>query len=122
MFLQYAVAKPHVESGKLRMLATPSGKRSAAMPNVPTMAESGLPGFDVQPWFGLVAPAGTHAPVVAKLHAAIAKVMQSPEVEGKLTSLGAASATVAPKEFATFIDSEITRWAEVVRVSGAKIE
>jgi tripartite-type tricarboxylate transporter receptor subunit TctC len=122
MFLQYAVAKPHVEAGRLRMLATPSGKRSPAMPDVPTMAESGLPGFDVQPWFGLVAPAGTPAPVVAKLHAEIAKVMQRPDVESKLASLGAAPATAGPKEFSAFIDSEITRWAEVVRVSGAKIE
>jgi tripartite-type tricarboxylate transporter receptor subunit TctC len=104
------------------MLATPSGKRSPAMPDVPTMAESGLPGFDVQPWFGLVAPAGTPAPVVAKLHAEIAKVMQSPDVTSKLAGLGAVPATTGPKEFSAFIDSEITRWAEVVRVSGAKVE
>lgn len=122
MFIQYAVAKPHIEAGRLRILATPSGKRSATMPNVPTMAESGLPGFDVQPWFGLVAPAGTPTPIVARLYAASARAMQSPEVEAKLASLGAAPATLGPAEFAAFIDSEVTRWAEVVRVSGAKVE
>lgn len=122
MFLQYAVARPHIDAGKLRVLATPSGKRSPAMPNVPTMAESELPGFDVQPWFGLVAPAGTPAPVVARLHDEIAKVMQLPEVEKKLASLGAEPATAAPKEFAAFINSEITRWSGVVRVSGAKVD
>lgn len=122
MFLQYAVAKPYIDAGKLRVLATPSGKRSPAMPNIPTMAESGLPGFDVQPWFGLVAPAGTPAPVVARLHDEIAKVMRLPEVEKKLASLGAEPATATPKEFAAFIDSEITRWSGVVRVSGAKID
>src|SRR5207237_3648446 len=73
MFLQYAVAKPYVDAGKLRILATPSGRRSPAMPDVPTMAESGLPGFDVQPWFGVVAPAGTPAAIVQKLHDEIAR-------------------------------------------------
>ena len=122
MFLQYAVAKPYLEAGKLRVLATPSGKRSRAMPNVPTMAESGLPAFDVQPWFGFVAPAGTPAPVIARLHEEIAKVMQQPEVEKRLAVLGAEPATVGPKDFGSFIDGEITRWAAVVKASGAKVE
>ncbi|WP_096697981.1 tripartite tricarboxylate transporter substrate binding protein [Polaromonas sp. AER18D-145] len=122
MFLQYAVARPHIEAGKLRVLATPSGKRSAAMPDVPTIAESGLPGFDVQPWFGVVAPAGTPAPVVNRLHAEMAKVMQRPDVRQKLASLAAEPTATTPKEFATLIDSEITRWASVVKESGAKAE
>lgn len=122
MFLQYAVARPHIEAGKLRVLATPSGKRSAAMPDVPTIAESGLPGFDVQPWFGVVAPAGTPAPVVNRLHAEMAKVMQRPEVRQKLASLAAEPTATTPKEFAAFIDGEITRWAAVVKESGAKAE
>jgi tripartite-type tricarboxylate transporter receptor subunit TctC len=122
MFLQYAVARPYIEAGRLRVLATPSGKRSAAMPDVPTIAESGLPGFDVQPWFGVVAPAGTPAPVINRLHAELAKVMQRPEVRQKLASLGAEPTTTTPKEFAGFIDSEITRWAAVVKQSGAKSE
>ncbi|MGV3571512.1 MAG: tripartite tricarboxylate transporter substrate binding protein [Ramlibacter sp.] len=122
MFLQYAVARPHIEAGKLRVLATPSGQRSNAMPDVPTIAESGLGGFDVQPWFGIVAPARTPAPIVDRLYGEIAKVMQQPDVRQKLAGLAAEPASVPPKEFGAFIDSEITRWAGVVKASGAKVE
>ena len=122
MFLQYAVARPHIQAGKLRVLATPSGQRSPAMPDVPTVAESGLPGFDVQPWFGIVAPAGTPEPVVNKLHREIALVMQRPDVRERLTTAAATPATLPPKEFGAFIDSEVKRWAGVVKASGAKAE
>ena len=122
MFLQYAVARPHIQAGKLRVLATPSGQRSPAMPDVPTVAESGLPGFDVQPWFGIVAPAGTPEAVVNKLHREIALVMQRPEVRERLTTAAATPATMPPKEFGAFIDSEVKRWAGVVKASGAKAE
>lgn len=122
MFLQYAVARPHIQAGKLRVLATPSGQRSPAIPDVPTVAESGLPGFDVEPWFGIVAPAGTPEPVVNKLHREIALVMQRPDVRERLTTAAATPATVPPKEFGAFIDSEVRRWAGVVKASGAKAE
>ena len=122
MFLQYAVAKPHVVSGKLVMLATPSGKRSLAIPDVPTIAESGLPGFDVEPWFGIVAPAGTPAAVIARLNSEISKIMQQSDVKDMLAGVGAAPSISTPQEFAKFIDSEVTRWGEVVKASGAKAE
>ena len=122
MFLQYAVAKPHVAGGKLVMLATPSGKRSPAIPDVPTIAESGLPGFDVEPWFGIVAPAGTPAAIVNRLNAEIGKIMQQNDVKDLLASFGAAPSISSPQEFGKFIDSEVTRWAEVVKASGAKAE
>jgi tripartite-type tricarboxylate transporter receptor subunit TctC len=122
MFLQYAVAKPHVAGGKLVMLATPSGKRSPAIPDVPTIAESGLPGFDVEPWFGIVAPAGTPAAIVNRLNAEIGKIMQQNDVKELLASFGAAPSISSPQEFGKFIDSEVTRWAEVVKASGAKAE
>lgn len=122
MFLQYAVAKPHIEAGKLRVLGTPSGKRSPALPDVPTIAESGLPGFDVQPWFGIVAPAGTPAPIVNQLNSEMAKVMRRPDVQKQLADQGAEATTSTPAEFASFIESEITRWAEVVKQSGAKAD
>jgi tripartite-type tricarboxylate transporter receptor subunit TctC len=121
-FLQYAAARPHIESGKLRALATPSGKRSPAMPQVPTVAETGLPGFDVEPWFGIVAPAGTPAPIVSRLNAEIAKAMQDTEVREKLTAGGAIASISSPEEFGRFIDTEIVRWGEVVKASGAKAE
>ncbi len=122
MFLQYAVAKPHVAGGKLVMLATPSGKRSQAIPEVPTIAESGLPGFDVEPWFGIVAPAGTPAAIVNRLNAEIGKIMQQNDVKDMLASVGAAPSISTPQEFGKFIDSEISRWAEVVKTSGAKAD
>ena len=122
MFLQYAVAKPHVAGGKLIMLATPSGKRSPAIPDVPTIAESGLPGFDVEPWFGIVAPAGTPAAIVNRLNAEIGKIMQQNDVKDLLAGFGAAPSISSPQEFGKFIDSEVTRWAEVVKASGAKAE
>jgi tripartite-type tricarboxylate transporter receptor subunit TctC len=122
MFLQYAVAKPFIESGRLRVLATPSGKRSPAIPDVPTIAESGLPGFDVEPWFGIVAPAGTPGAVVNRLNTEVAKVMREPDVTQKLASLAAVPSTSTPQEFEHFIDTEIVRWAEVVKASGAKPE
>ena len=122
MFLQYAVAKPHVAGGKLVMLATPSGKRSQAIPEVPTIAESGLPGFDVEPWFGIVAPAGTPAAIVNRLNAEIGKIMQQNDVREMLASVGAAPSISTPQEFGKFIDSEISRWAEVVKTSGAKAD
>ena len=122
MFLQYAVAKPHIAGGKLVMLATPSGKRSAAIPDVPTIAESGLPGFDVEPWFGIVAPAGTPTAIVNRLNAEIGNIMQQNDVKEMLASVGAAPSISSPQEFGKFIDSEVTRWAEVVKASGAKAE
>lgn len=122
MFLQYAIAKPYVAAGQLRILATPSGERSPAMPNVPTISESGLKGFDVQPWFGVVAPAGTPAAVIGRLNAELTKIMHMPDVKDKLSSLGAVPTVSTPQQFASFIDSEIQRWAEVVKFSGAKVE
>ena len=122
MFLQFAVAKPHIVGGKLIMLATPSGKRSPAIPDVPTIAESGLPGFDVEPWFGIVAPAGTPATVIGRLNSEISKIMQQSDVKEMLASVGAAPSVSTPQEFAKFIDSEVTRWSEVVKASGAKAE
>ena len=122
MFLQYAVAKPHIDAGKLHVLATPSGTRSAAIPNVPTLAESGLPGFDVQPWFGIVVRAGTPQVVIDRLHAEISKVMAQAEVKRRLSEQGAQATTTTPGQFSQFIASEIARWAEVVKASGAKVE
>lgn len=122
MFLQYAVAKPQIEAGKLRVLGTPSGKRSPAIPDVPTLSESGVPGFDVQPWFGIVAPAGTPAAIVARLNSEIAKIMLQPEIRKQLADQGAEAVTSSPEQFGTFIVSEIARWAKVVKESGAKAE
>ncbi len=122
MFLQYAVAKPQIAAGKLNVLATPSGKRSPAMPDVPTLSESGLAGFDVQPWFGIVAPANTPPSVIAYLNTEIGKVLASPEVKRTLADQAAEATTSTPAQFKSFIASEVVRWGQVVKSSGAKIE
>lgn len=122
MFLQYAVARPQITAGKLRVIGTPSGKRSPAIPDVPTIAESGFAGFDVQPWFGIMVPATTPAPIVAKLNAEIAKVMRQPEVRKLLADQGAEAVTTTPEQFGSFIASEISRWAVVIKELGIKAE
>jgi tripartite-type tricarboxylate transporter receptor subunit TctC len=121
-FLQYALARPHIAAGKLRVLGTPSGNRSPALGDVPTLAESGLPGFDVQPWFGIVAPKGTPPAVVAKLNAEIGAVMREPEVRKLLADNAAEAVATSPEDFGRFIAAEVDRWAKVVRESGARIE
>jgi tripartite-type tricarboxylate transporter receptor subunit TctC len=122
MFDNMPSALPQVKGGKLRALAVTSAKRSPTAPDVPTIAESGLPGYDVQSWFGLNAPAKTPAPIVSKLNAEVNKVLASKDVQDRLAELGAVATTMSPSEFGTFIDAEIKRWAPVVKESGAKPE
>lgn len=122
MFDQLAVAYPLIKAGKLNALAIASAERSPIMPNLPTVAESGLPGFDVTPWFGVVAPAGTPAAVINRLNSAITAVLKQPDVEALLAKQGAQAVHTTPEAFATFIDREIARWARVVKVSGAHID
>lgn len=114
---------PHVKSGKLTALAVTSATRTNLLPDTPTVAEAaGLPGFETNDWFGLLVPAATPRPVVAELHGIIMKVMQAPEVKTQLANLGAQAVTNTPAEFASFIKSEISRWAEVIKFSGARVE
>ena len=122
MFLQMAVARPHILAGKLRALAVASGQRSQVMPDLPTVAEAGLPGFDVTPWFGVVAPAKTPGEIVTKLSTEIGRIMRLPEVNERLSRQGAEPATNTPEQFNAFIKSEIVRWANVVKESGARVD
>ncbi len=122
MFLQMAVARPLVLSGKLRALAVAGSQRSQAMPDLPTVAESGLRGFDVTPWFGVVAPLETPRDIVSKLSSEIGKIMRLPEVTERLSSQGAEAASNTPEEFADFIKAEIIKWNQVVKLSGARVD
>ncbi|MFY9509526.1 MAG: tripartite tricarboxylate transporter substrate binding protein, partial [Rubrivivax sp.] len=111
---------PHVKSGRLRALAVSSSKRLAALPDVPTVAESGVPGFDADQWYGIVAPAGTPAAVVQRLNAEINKALALPEVAQQLATEGAIPTPGTPQAFGALIAREIPRWAEVVKAGNVK--
>jgi tripartite-type tricarboxylate transporter receptor subunit TctC len=122
MFPTIPTAIPHVRAGKLRALAVTTQKRTAITPELPTISESGVPGYDVSSWYGLLAPAGTPPAVVAKLQREIARVLRLPDVSEKLTSQGLDLVGNTPDEFAAIIKSEIVKWAKVAKASGAKAE
>ena len=122
MFDNMPSAIPHVKAGKLRALAVTTAKRSPALPDVPTIAEAGVPGYEATSWFGLLAPAGTPAPVVAKLNASILKALADPEVKKKLAEQGAEPHGEKPEQFAAFIESETLKWGKVVKESGASLD
>ena len=107
-------AQPHVSAGRLRMLAVSSAKRAAIAPDVPTIAETGLPGFEVTQWYGMVAPARTPSQIVNRLNHEVASAIRMPEVREKLVNSGVESATMTRAEFGAFIKSEVAKWRKVV--------
>jgi len=108
-------AAPHVRSGKLRALAVIAPQRLPALPEVPTVAEAGLPGFEVTTWYGILAPAGTPRPIIARLNTELLKVMHSPEMKERLAGIGTDPVTSTPEEFAAYIQAEIGKWGDVIR-------
>jgi tripartite-type tricarboxylate transporter receptor subunit TctC len=115
-------ALPHIKSGKLRALAVTSAKRSEALPEVPTVAEAGVPGYDSTQWYGVLAPSGTPREIVARLHDAIVRALRDPEVGKRLAADGAEAVGSSPEEFAAFIKSEGEKWAKVAAAAGIKAE
>lgn len=122
MFDNTPSALPHVQAGKLRAIAITSAQRSPLLPDVPTLAESGYAGFDVQSWFGLAAPAGTPRAVIEQVNAALNKVLAQPEVRTRLQELAATPDGGTPDKMRQFAAAEIKRWREVVKESGASAE
>jgi tripartite-type tricarboxylate transporter receptor subunit TctC len=113
---------PAVKDGKLKVIAISSARRFAAAPDIPTVAESGVAGFETGSWQGIVAPAGTPPDVVRKLHATVTAILATPEMSEKLTTSGAEVRPQSPEQFGAFIRSEKDRWAKVVKESGAKFD
>jgi tripartite-type tricarboxylate transporter receptor subunit TctC len=111
----YALWAPHLASGKLRPLAVTSPKRMAQLPSVPTIAESGVPGFEAQAWWGVLAPAGTPAPIVARMNAEIAKALKIPAVQERMVQMGIDVAASSPDDLGRFVANEVNKWAKVVK-------
>ena len=118
MFDNLPTSLPHVRAGKLRGLAVTSATRSSAAPELPTVAESGLRGYDVTGWVGVLVPAQTPGEIVSKLHADIAKVLAAPDAKERFLSQGAEAATSTPQQFGAFVRAEIEKWASVIRKAG----
>ena len=111
----YALWAPHLSSGKLRPLAVTSPKRMAELPDVPTLQELGVPGFEAQAWWGMLAPAGTPDAIVNKMNAAVAKALQEPTVKERLQQMGVVITASSPSDLDRFVKQEVDKWGKVVR-------
>ncbi|HZR03504.1 MAG TPA: tripartite tricarboxylate transporter substrate binding protein [Burkholderiales bacterium] len=117
-----SVVLPHVRDGKLRAVATTGSRRMASLPDVPTVAELGFPGFEATAWYGLLAPAGTPKAIIARLHDVAVHALQAPEVRQKLEAAGNEIVGSTPEQFASYIGSEKAKWSETVAAAGIKVD
>ena len=122
MFDTMLSAMPFVKGGKLKAIAVTSAQRSPVAPDIPTIAESGLPGYEAIAWNGLLAPAGTPKEVVDQINAALKKVLEAPDVKQRFDAQGFAAQWGTPADFGKFVQSEVDKWAKVVKTSGAKVD
>jgi tripartite-type tricarboxylate transporter receptor subunit TctC len=122
MFDNIPSSLPHIKSGKLIALATTGAKRDPALPDLPTIAESGVPGYESGVWFGLMVPAATPKSIIARLNAAAVEAAKSPEFIKRMTDLGYNIIPGSPEDMARMLDVELKRWAPIVKASGAKVD
>jgi tripartite-type tricarboxylate transporter receptor subunit TctC len=122
MFDNLPSSLQQIKAGKLRALAVTSARRAATLPEIPTIAEAGLPGYEATSWFGMHAPAKTPRDIIAKIHGTVSKALKSPEMNERLTSQGAEPVGNTPEEFSAFVQAEIQKWAKVVKASGSKVD
>ncbi len=122
MVSTFASALPHVRSGRMRALGVTTAKRSPAAPDVPTLIESGVAGYDYSTWYGLLAPTGTAKPIIDKLNAANRKILARDDIKQKLESQGVDPIVNTPAEFSAYMKSETEKWGKVVKATGAKAE
>ncbi len=122
MFDNIVAAMPNIKAGKLKPIAVTSAKRAAALPNVPTIGEAGLPGFEAVSWLGVMVPAGTPKEIIAKLHDEIVAILRMPEVKERLAASGAELVGNTPEQFAAWIRNETAKWSKAVKDSGARVD
>ena len=122
MFAPFQTVLPHIKSGKLRAIGVASLKRSALMPELPTIAEQGVPKFEAVSWYALMVPAGTPADIVNKLNAATARALARPDIKEKLSGLGMDAGGGSAAQLAATVQSESVRWADVIRKQNIKVE
>jgi tripartite-type tricarboxylate transporter receptor subunit TctC len=122
MITGMAALMPHIKSQRLRIIGVGTAKRLAVLPEVPTISEAGVPGYEATQWYGILAPAGTPRDIVMKLNAEMVRALRLPDVRERLAGDGVVPVGNTPEEFGAHIKSEIARWAPVVKASGAKPE
>jgi tripartite-type tricarboxylate transporter receptor subunit TctC len=122
MFNSIAPILANIKAGRLRVLGVASAKRSPQLPDVPTISEAGVPGFEAVNWFGMFAPAKTPSPIITRLNEAVVKVVRSPEVQSQFTALGADAVGSSPDEFAAFMRRDMEKYAKIVKISGARLD
>ena len=122
MFDAVTVMSEHVKAGKVKAIATSGTARSEVMPNVPTLAESGVPGYEAVIWLGLMAPKGTPPAIVAKLNAEVSRIVARPEVKADWTKQGAAAMVMTPDAFTKYLNDDVVKWERVVKISGARAD
>jgi len=122
MFDSVTSALPHIRSGKLRAIAVTTTKRSSALPGVPTIAEAGLPGYDLSPWFAVYMPAGTPRPVVVKINAALVEAMKLPDVKARFATIGAEAVGSTPEQLATHLEAEMAKWGKIIQARGIRAD
>jgi tripartite-type tricarboxylate transporter receptor subunit TctC len=122
MFDNMPSALPHVKAGKLRALGVSTAKRSGTAPDVPTISESGLPGFDVTVWFAVLAPAATSREIVDRLHRVLVKALQASDVRERLASQGAEGVGNTPEQFTAQMKSDLAKWAKVVKAANIRLD
>ena len=112
---------PHIQAGRLRALAVTTTKRSAVMPELPTIAEAALPGYDASVWFGVFAPVGTPRPVIDRLHGEILKALQTQDLKSRMIAMGTDVSGMGPDDFSAYVRKEIPKWANLVKAAGVKV-